>query len=94
LDNRKTYCEHWNGREYEGKLCYFRLKEAKDAYEVSFVAVPAQPKAGIIKAYGQKEQQEPDTKKEMPAEPTKNSDLDIKILETFVFIENQKSKEK
>lgn len=102
VDNRKAYCEHWNGREYEGKLCYFRLKEPKDAYEVSFVAVPAQPKAGIIKAYGQKEVEEPGINTENPNEPdetevpnesSKGEDLDIKIFEAFVFIENIKSME-
>lgn len=50
-DNRKRYCEHWNGHEYDGKMCYFELKNPTDAYEVSFVAIPAQPKAGTTKNY-------------------------------------------
>lgn len=33
-------------------MCYFELKSPTDAYEVSFVAVPAQPKAGTTKNYG------------------------------------------
>lgn len=52
VDNRKDYCRHYWGREYDGKTCYFKLENAKDAYEVSFVAVPAQPKAGTTKQYG------------------------------------------
>ena len=51
-DRRESYCGHWPGRAYEGKQCHVTLDGAKDAYEVSFVAVPAQPGAGIIKQYG------------------------------------------
>lgn len=51
-DNRKDYCPHYWGKMYDGKMCYFKLEDAKDAYEVSFVAVPAQPKAGTTKQYG------------------------------------------
>ena len=52
VDNRKDYCKHYWGREYDGKICYFKLENAKDAYELSFVAVPAQVRAGTIKNYG------------------------------------------
>ena len=44
-----TDCPHRKGEEYEGKLCFAELREATDAYEFSFVAVPAQPRAGIMK---------------------------------------------
>ena len=47
----KERCGHQGGRRYDGKLCYFTLREPTDAYEWSFVAVPAQRKAGIIKAF-------------------------------------------
>ena len=42
-------CKHEKGRKYGGKLCYFTLKDPTDAYEWSFVAVPAQPAAGVTK---------------------------------------------
>lgn len=42
-------CEHVKGQGYGGKLCYFTLKDPTDAYEWSFVAVPAQPAAGVTK---------------------------------------------
>lgn len=45
-------CSHIKGREYGGKLCYALLDEVTDAYEWSFVAVPAQKNAGVTKAYG------------------------------------------
>lgn len=42
-------CEHHKGEYYDGKLCYVSLEQARDAYEFSFVAVPAQPNAGVVK---------------------------------------------
>jgi len=42
-------CGHKKGELYEGKLCYAQLDEPTDAYEFSFVAIPAQPGAGVIK---------------------------------------------
>ncbi len=42
-------CPHRPGREYEGRLCVHELAEATDAYEFSFVAVPAQTRAGVMK---------------------------------------------
>lgn len=53
-DRRKEPCVHLPGRVYEGKLCHTVLSGAKDAYEWSFVAVPAQPEAGVTKAYSMK----------------------------------------
>ena len=45
-------CEHRKGKRYNGKLCFASLEGATDAYEWSFVAVPAQPRAGVMKALG------------------------------------------
>lgn len=45
-------CIHRKGGEYEGKLCHVVLTEPSDAYEWSFVAVPAQRAAGVVKKYG------------------------------------------
>lgn len=42
-------CRHRPGREYDGRLCHFDLDDIRDVYEVSLVAVPAQPAAGVIK---------------------------------------------
>lgn len=44
-------CGHIKGREYGGKLCYASLENATDAYEWSFVAVPAQRNAGVTKGF-------------------------------------------
>lgn len=48
-DVSHTPCEHRKGERYDGKLCYVNLEGALDAYEFSFVAVPAQPAAGVVK---------------------------------------------
>lgn len=61
VDNMKDYCRHWPGREYDvadatGKSskrrCKMLLHGAKEAYELSFVAVPAQPRASTHKSVG------------------------------------------
>lgn len=46
-------CGHISGQVYDGKLCCVELTGAADAYEWSFVAVPAQRKAGVVKAAGE-----------------------------------------
>ena len=45
-------CGHVKGECYDGQLCCAILKEPMDAYEFSFVAVPAQPNAGVLKGLG------------------------------------------
>ena len=47
-------CGHCKGEYYDGQLCCVILKEPVDAYEFSFVAVPAQRGAGVIKGMGRK----------------------------------------
>ena len=51
-DLREGQCGHKKGEVYDGKLCYASLEGASDAYEFSFVAVPAQPAAGVVKSAG------------------------------------------
>ncbi|MDR0983592.1 MAG: hypothetical protein LBL93_01090 [Ruminococcus sp.] len=48
----KKSCSHVPGVEYNGKICYHILENPSDAYEWSFVAVPAQVNAGVTKKYG------------------------------------------
>ena len=45
-------CGHQKGEYYDGQLCCAILKEPMDAYEFSFVAVPAQRDAGVLKGMG------------------------------------------
>lgn len=45
-------CGHIQGRRYADALCYCVLDGITDAYEWSFVAVPAQKNAGVTKRMG------------------------------------------
>lgn len=46
-------CSHVRGETYDGRLCFTELRDPQDAYEWSFVAVPAQRNAGVLKHFGQ-----------------------------------------
>lgn len=50
----KSSCGHIAGKEYGGKKCIRFLNNARDAYEFSFVAVPAQKGAGVTKSFESK----------------------------------------
>ena len=43
-------CGHVKGERYDGRRCWGELCDPTDAYEFSFVAVPAQRAAGVIKS--------------------------------------------
>lgn len=49
-------CEHIAGRKYGGRLAYSILSDVRDAYEFSFVAVPAQREAGVTKSFNIKKE--------------------------------------
>lgn len=50
-DMRTGSCKHRKGEAYNGKVCHAVLDKPTDAYEFSFVAVPAQPRAGVTKSF-------------------------------------------
>ncbi|MCL2509397.1 MAG: hypothetical protein FWF05_09495 [Oscillospiraceae bacterium] len=54
-DQKKGSCEHVRGKAYGGRLCHSILSDPADAYEWSFVAVPAQPLAGVVKSFNKEE---------------------------------------
>ncbi len=101
-DNRQKYCDHFWGKEYDGKTCYFELKNPTDAYEVSLVAVPAQPKAGTVKSYLFNEQEEKKLDKQTENEKlettkdenkTNEQDLKMKMIKSFIFTQKNLEKE-
>lgn len=58
-------CGHEKGKAYDGKLCFGELTDASDAFEWSFVAVPAQKHAGVIKQMKQEEHKQLEREAEM-----------------------------
>ncbi|MBR2315246.1 MAG: hypothetical protein IKA56_01250 [Clostridia bacterium] len=61
----KAGCNHLKGKKYNGKTCYHILSEVTDAYEWSFVAVPAQREAGVTKSFSTKERKLLENPKEL-----------------------------
>lgn len=55
-EKRISPCTHMAGQEYGGKICHTVLSQITDAYEWSFVAVPAQRNAGVTKHYSEEKQ--------------------------------------
>lgn len=55
-DVRKSPCVHRKGATYDGCVCHHVLCAPTDAYEWSFVAVPAQRAAGVTKHFHSKEE--------------------------------------
>lgn len=49
--SRRGSCQHISGSSYNGKSCHTVLDDITDAYEWSFVAVPAQVNAGVTKKF-------------------------------------------
>ncbi|MBR5191071.1 MAG: hypothetical protein IKW34_03465 [Clostridia bacterium] len=47
----ESHCNHIAGRKYNGERCYKTITGITDAYEWSFVAVPAQRNAGVTKSF-------------------------------------------
>lgn len=108
-DNMKDYCRHWPGNEYtvedgtaKGKKrrCKMLLSGAKEAYELSFVAVPAQPRAGTHKSIGftkpvpenEAQGQDPEEKDQAennPVEKDLENAVKVRIAESFIFTENK-----
>lgn len=106
-DNMKKYCRHWPGGKYvvedgtpggSEKRCLMLLSGAKEAWELSFVPVGAQPRAGTHKSVGftkpvaEAEVEDPENK-----DQTENNNIDkdletavnVRISESFIFAENK-----
>ena len=66
-----NFCQHRKFKDYDGKTCYGILDDITDAYEVSFVAVPAQKEAGVTKSFKTYEKAQ--------------LELKLKFAENFIF---------
>ncbi len=71
----KKPCSHIKGKSYGGKKCFVSLEEPLDAYEWSFVAVPAQINAGVKKTHE-------------PAEKGSKQAFDSKRLSEFYLLQD------
>jgi hypothetical protein len=108
-DNMKDYCRHWPGIEYtvedgsakgSKKRCKMLLSGAKEAYELSFVAVPAQPRAGTHKSIGfSKPIKDPEINTKNTENELKNKEMDARLLaqrvknaESFFNVEKESEK--
>lgn len=69
-DRAVQSCSHVKGKTYGGRLCHVVLDVITDAYEWSFVAVPAQVNAGVTKRFA-----EEGTEKSANAEAAENERL-------------------
>lgn len=87
-DNMKDYCIHWPGSSYHvngenntkvKKTCMMIFDGCNEAYELSFVAVPAQPRAGAHKAVDEAIDEINEKKSAMADEESKK--MDLRILE-------------
>ncbi len=83
-------CSHKAGKEYDGVLCHFTLDEVCDAYEFSFVAVPSQRQAGVIKAFSPDEVIKSLSKSDGEVTLTKSQVKDI--INEFSRLENEAKK--
>ena len=87
-------CPHRKGETYGGKLCCGDLSDPYDAYEWSFVAVPAQKNAGVTKtAYGKENDMEGIMKKLSRGQSATFSDRDCKKLLEYINTLKQSAKD-
>lgn len=54
----ESHCNHIAGRKYNGNRCHKTIENITDAYEWSFVAVPAQRQAGVTKSFNKEKTME------------------------------------
>lgn len=112
-DNMNKWCIHYPGVNYDvtdasgktsKKRCKMLLHGATEAFELSFVAVPAQPRAGTHKSVGFAKPieskdlgLEDETTIKSPETPEDNTNVDkdaetnlrVRITESFLFVENK-----
>lgn len=75
----KTHeCNHIKGKYYGKKQCHGILNDAGDAYEWSFVAVPAQKNAGVTKAFSKEK-----AKREKKTKPDLNTNTNTENMKLY-----------
>ena len=85
-DMKNHQCSHIRGKRYKGMLCHGIMEEPTDAYEWSFVAVPAQRNAGVTKSFHPKEEKSVNTQDIIKSfsEGASLGDEDIASLKSYI----------
>lgn len=87
----KTHCGHIQGKEYDGKICYKTLTDITDAYEWSFVAVPAQRQAGVTKSFKKEKSMENILKSIKEEKSLTLNEKEVKMLSDYMDSLKEKS---
>lgn len=87
----KTHCGHIQGKEYDGEICYKTLTDITDAYEWSFVAVPAQRQAGVTKSFKKEKSMDNILKSIKEEKSLTLNEKEIKMLSDYMDSLKEKS---
>ncbi|GMB10453.1 MAG: hypothetical protein NkDv07_0266 [Candidatus Improbicoccus devescovinae] len=82
-------CKHMPGKIYNDVMCHVILNNPVDAYEWSFVVVPAQREAGVIKCFSQENYAYPDLEPNETRFKDMLSKYDFKLQLTPVLTQTQ-----
>lgn len=84
-------CSHIAGRKYNGETCHKTITHITDAYEWSFVAVPAQRQAGVTKSFNKEKSMENILKSIKEAKSITLNEKEVKMLSQYMDSLRQKS---
>ncbi|MBQ8766745.1 MAG: hypothetical protein IJZ16_08060 [Clostridia bacterium] len=87
----KPHCSHIQGKTYDGEVCYKTLVDITDAYEWSFVAVPAQRQAGVTKSFKKEKSMENILKSIREEKSLTLNEKDLKKLSDYMDSLKEKS---
>lgn len=77
-------CNHIAGRKYNGERCFKTITNITDAYEWSFVAVPAQRNAGVTKSFKKEKSMENILKSIKEEKSLTLNENDLKKLSSYM----------
>lgn len=87
----ESHCNHIAGRKYNGEICHKTLTDIKDAYEWSFVAVPAQRMAGVTKSFKKEKSMENILKSIKEEKSLTLNEKEVKMLSDYMDSLKEKS---
>ncbi len=87
----ETHCNHIAGRKYNGEICHKTLADITDAYEWSFVAVPAQRQAGVTKSFKKEKSMENILKSIREEKSLTLNEKEVKMLSQYMDSLKEKS---